>query len=100
MSHADHAVRKRPPRVGCDRKRRQRRLARIGRHRRERGTFGRRNQGHRFLLDGFLPDNSTGKPVLKGIAAWLGLELREGWRTRFASEEAPRPRLTDRTAAA
>ncbi len=77
-----------------------RRLARIGRHRRERGTFGRMNHGHRFLLDGFLPDNSTGKPVLKGIAAWLGLELREGWRTWFAREEAPRPRLTDRTAAA
>jgi hypothetical protein len=77
-----------------------RRLARIGRHRRERGTFGRMNHGHRFLLDGFLPDNSTGKPVLKGIVAWLGLELREGWRTWFAPEEAPRPRLTDRTVAA
>ena len=77
-----------------------RRLARIGRHRRERGTFVRRNHGHRVLPDGFPPDNSTGKPVPKGIAAWLGLELREGWRTWFAPEEAPRPRLTDRTAAA
>jgi len=76
-----------------------RRIARIGRHRRERGTFGRRNQGHRFLLGGLLPDNSTGKPVLKGVAAWLGLELRDGWRTWFAPEEAPRPRLTDRTVA-
>jgi len=58
-----------------------RRLARIGEDRRQRGTFGRNNSGHRFLLNGFLPDHSTGRPVLGAIFSWLALELREGWRT-------------------
>lgn len=69
-----------------------RRLARLARSRRERGVFGRHNAHRRFLLNGFLPDNSTGKPVLQGVLAWLALELKEGWRTWFAREEPPIPR--------
>jgi 2-polyprenyl-6-methoxyphenol hydroxylase-like FAD-dependent oxidoreductase len=77
-----------------------RRLARMARERRARGVFGRMNAGERFLLNGFLPDHSTGKPVLNAVMAWLVLEAKEGWRTWFAKEEAPRPILNSRTAAA
>ncbi len=58
-----------------------RRLARIAEERRRRGTFGRHNNGQRFLLNGFLPDRSTGRPVLRAILSWLALEVREGWRS-------------------
>jgi flavin-dependent dehydrogenase len=58
-----------------------RRLARIAETRRRRGTFGRANHHQRFLLNGFLPDHSSGKPVLRALLSWLALELREGWRT-------------------
>jgi hypothetical protein len=57
-----------------------RRLARISEKRRRRGTFGRANHNQRFFLNGFLPDHSTGKPVLRALLSWLALELREGWR--------------------
>jgi hypothetical protein len=63
----------------------------MARSRRERGVFGRHNAHRRFLLNGFLPDNSTGKPVLQGVLAWLTLELKEGWRTWFAGKKTPRP---------
>lgn len=56
-----------------------RRLARIADARRQRGTFGRSNDRHRFLLNGFLPDHSTGRPVLGAIASWLALEVREAF---------------------
>lgn len=65
-----------------------RRLAAMARERRRRGTFGRRNAGCRFLLDGFKPDNSSGPTLLKALFAWLGLELREGWRTWFRAPES------------
>lgn len=58
-----------------------RRLAAMARERRRRGTFGRANASQRFLLNGFLPDNSTGQPVLKALLGWVKLELVEGWRT-------------------
>lgn len=57
-----------------------RRLARIAEARRRRGTFGRRNSGQRFLINGFLPDRSTGGAVLRALMDWALLELREGWR--------------------
>ena len=60
-----------------------RRLAAMGRERRRRGQFGRRNDRQRFLLNGFLPDNSTGRAVLTGLRRWLRLELTEGWRSWF-----------------
>ncbi len=66
-----------------------RRLARIADSRRRRGVFGRGNCGRRYLLNGFLPDNSTGRPVLDALFAWIGLELREGWRTWFAPGVKP-----------
>lgn len=62
-----------------------RRLGRIADDRRRRGTFGRRNDRSRYLLNGYLPDNSTGRPVLEALLSWVGLEIREGWRTWFRS---------------
>lgn len=58
-----------------------RRLAQIADGRRQRGEFGSRNHGHRFLLNGFLPERSTGPAVLGAIFDWMILEVREGWRT-------------------
>lgn len=69
-----------------------RRLAAMARVRRERGIFGRANARRRFLLNGFLPDRSTGRDVVVAVAAWLALELREGWRSWFRrAVPSPRP---------
>lgn len=69
-----------------------RRLARLGRERRRRGTLGRYNSGMRHLVNGFLPDRSTGSIVFKAAAAWLRLELAEGWRTWFTAEPVAAPK--------
>lgn len=69
-----------------------RRLASMARERRRRGRFGRRNDHQRFLLNGFLPDNSTGRAVLTGLRRWLMLELTEGWRTWFRAGTAGAPK--------
>ena len=66
-----------------------RRLARIADSRRKRGVFGRANGHQRFFLNGFLPDNSTGKPVLKALLDWLRLEVCEGWRSWLSRTPLP-----------
>ncbi len=61
------------------------RLAAIGRERRRRGTFGTTNTHRRDLVPGFnfrIPQLL--KTFLHGLGIWLGLELREGWRTWLA----------------
>ena len=63
-----------------------RRLVKMARSRRERGVFGNQNARQRYLLNGFLPDDSTTLPVLTGIAGWLRLELLEGWRSWFRED--------------
>ncbi len=60
-----------------------RRLARMARERRRRGTLGKANAGGRFLLNGFLPERGQVPAVLRGLASHAALELREGWRTWF-----------------
>ena len=60
-----------------------RRLAAMGRERRRRGVFGKNNDRHRHFLNGYLPDHSTGKPMLEAIGRWLLLEASEGWRSWF-----------------
>ena len=72
-----------------------RRFARIARARKRRGAWGRRNHAHRFLFGGFTFARSSITPVLKALAFWGLLEIREGWRTWFnRPEETPtaRPR--------
>jgi flavin-dependent dehydrogenase len=68
-----------------------RRFARIARARKRRGAWGRRNHAQRFLFGGFTFARSSITPVLKALACWTFLEIREGWRTWFnRPEEAPR----------
>ncbi len=68
-----------------------RRLVSIARSRKARGVFGRSNAHQRFLLNGFRPDDSTVFPVVRAVLGWLGMEVREGWRSWFQSAPQPRP---------
>jgi hypothetical protein len=63
-----------------------RRLARMARDRRRRGTAGKHNNGRRFLLNGFLPERSTGSDILKAFTRYMKLELAEGWRSWCVQE--------------
>ena len=66
-----------------------RRLAALGRSRKARGDYGRRNSGARFLFGGFnLRISVLLRAFLKGLWLWLGLEIRE----RFAPREEAVPR--------
>ena len=67
-----------------------RRFARLARARKRRGAWGRKNHAQRFLFGGFTFARSSITPVLKALASWAFLEIREGWRTWFnRPEEAP-----------
>jgi hypothetical protein len=60
-----------------------RRFAQIARARLRRGTWGKSNAGRYFGFTSYQLDRSLLPRVLKALAAWLWLELREGWRTWF-----------------
>jgi hypothetical protein len=60
-----------------------RRFARIARARKRRGTWGKKNHAHRFLFGGFTFARSSITPVIKALACWAFLEIREGWLTWF-----------------
>ena len=79
-----------------------RRLAAISRTRRERGTFGRMNDGQRFMFGGFTfeRDGANSKHLLKTFLRWGWLEITEGWRSWFASERKATPKLRESPAAA
>ncbi len=62
------------------------RLARMARSRRARGVWGRKNDCHRFLFRGFTFARSDFVPILKALAGWAALEMREGWRTWFGGK--------------
>jgi flavin-dependent dehydrogenase len=68
-----------------------RRIAAIGRKRRELGTFGRMNDRQRFMFGGytFERNGANGSWLLKAFRQWLWLELTEGWRTWFRRESTP-----------
>jgi flavin-dependent dehydrogenase len=70
-----------------------RRLSAIARTRKARGTWGRRNHGRYYPFMSYQLDNRLLPRVLWAIGCWLGLELREGWRSWFA---APAPTRLDR----
>jgi hypothetical protein len=60
------------------------RFAAMGRHRRERGLFGRNNAMRRDLFQGFNFNlQYLAKIIFKSLAAWIVLEVKEGWRTWF-----------------
>jgi hypothetical protein len=62
-----------------------RRLAAMGRSRRERRTWARRNHQRRFMFGGYTFEGKSSVPVLKALLGWGMLELTEGWRTWFGS---------------
>ena len=61
-----------------------RRFAAMARSRRERGVWGRRNAGERFMFKGYMFSSTSAWPVIKAVFGWAGLELAEGWRSWFA----------------
>jgi hypothetical protein len=70
-----------------------RRLVSIAESRHRRGVFGRNNDRRYF---GFISYEFNRRlPVrLAGLfCLWIGLELREGWRSWFSSTPAPEPLL-------
>ena len=62
-----------------------RRFAQIARGRRDRNQWGKHNDRSRFLFRGYTFSSSSGWPLVRAAAGWLGLELSEGWRTWFSS---------------
>jgi flavin-dependent dehydrogenase len=67
-----------------------RRLAAIGRSRRARGGWGKRNAGQRFMFAGYTFAPRSAWHIVKAIAYWWRLELTEGWRSWWL----PRPVAT------
>lgn len=68
-----------------------RRIAAIARERRQRGVLGKQNTGRRMLIPGFTLDPKDGKIVVKLLLEWLGLELREGWRSWWKTAPSTQP---------
>ncbi|HEV7868931.1 MAG TPA: NAD(P)/FAD-dependent oxidoreductase [Chthoniobacteraceae bacterium] len=69
-----------------------RRIAAIARSRRARGVLGRQNSHHHFLFPSFSTSPQDIPSILTTACRWLGLELREGWRSWFIrSKKAPAP---------
>ena len=66
-----------------------RRLATIARDRHRRGTWGRRNHLGYFGFISYEFNARLPWRVAGLLMLWLGLELREGWRTWFSSVPAP-----------
>lgn len=64
-----------------------RRLAAMGRNRRERGVFGRRNSNRRFMFGGFSLEWTMIFPILNALLGWGWLEVTEGWRTWFSTRK-------------
>ena len=67
-----------------------RRLAAMGRVRRARGVFGRRNAGRRYLFPGFTFSAGSSRPMLGAFVKWAWLEVTEGWRSWGGSRAAVR----------
>ena len=67
-----------------------RRLAAMGRRRREDGSFGRRNAGCRDLFPGFnFKVPLLLRIIVSGLAMWARLELKEGWKS-WGKRRAPK----------
>ncbi|MDB6128577.1 MAG: electron transfer flavoprotein [Verrucomicrobia bacterium] len=66
-----------------------RRLVSIARDRHRRGTWGRRNHLGYFGFISYEFNQRLPVRVAGLLCLWLGLELREGWRTWFSGEPVP-----------
>ncbi|MEO8352280.1 MAG: hypothetical protein ABI680_11160 [Chthoniobacteraceae bacterium] len=67
------------------------RLARLAKRRREAGVFGARNAGHPLLVDGFLPDGTSLRLLLRGAFHWLRAEWRNLFLQRHQKPAPARP---------
>jgi len=61
-----------------------RRFAAIARSRLARGTWGRRNAMRNVRFTSYEFDRRLPLRILAALGSWIGLELREGWRSWFA----------------
>lgn len=68
-----------------------RRFVAIAESRHRRGVFGRRNDRQFFPFTSYEFNRRLHLRVAGALLSWLGLELREGWRTWFARAPAPAP---------
>ena len=68
-----------------------RRFAAMGRSRRTRGTFGRKNAGVRFLFPGFTFNIGSTRPLFWALVTWMWLEITEGWRTWGFAKRSRQP---------
>jgi flavin-dependent dehydrogenase len=68
-----------------------RRLAAIAESRHRRGVFGRRNDRRFFGFISYEFNRRLPWRIAAALGAWLGLELREGWRTWFARAKVAAP---------
>lgn len=66
-----------------------RRMAAMGRVRRARGVFGRRNAKRNFLFGGFTFSVKSAWPLVGAFRGWLWLELTEGWRSWTKTTPVP-----------
>ena len=66
-----------------------RRLAAIAQSRHRRGVWGRRNAREYFGFISYEFNNRLPLRVTGLLMLWLGLELREGWRSWFSAAPAP-----------
>ncbi|EEF61263.1 NAD(P)/FAD-dependent oxidoreductase [Pedosphaera parvula] len=64
-----------------------RRFAKMARSRRARNCLGAKNNGRRFMFKGYSFAPGSAMPIVKAIAGWGLLELKEGWRTWFQSKK-------------
>ncbi len=76
-----------------------RRFARIARTRRRRGTLGRLNDRHRYVLKGYTFSASSLGPLFGAMLGWVKLELTEGWRSWWRRSVAETMPLTATVAA-
>jgi len=71
-----------------------RRLAKIARGRMARGVWGRHNTRHFFGFISYELNKRLLPRIIWALVCWLGLEMREGWRTWFHEpglRKAPAP---------
>jgi flavin-dependent dehydrogenase len=64
-----------------------RRFAQMARRRRRAKELGKKNRGHRFLIPGFQLKRSDTLRIFTLLAEWAWLEIKEGWRSWFETEQ-------------
>jgi flavin-dependent dehydrogenase len=75
------------------------RLAAMGRNRMERGVWGRYNDRHVYKFNSYTFGHVLSLRVLRALADWGWLEVREGWRSWFSSPAPSRSTARERTPA-